>query len=64
MTRLKPTGSQHLFTPDATLPPDQNGRQVCSTCHLVGRPGDAHHTLPVMSERDAQERAAGERGEG
>lgn len=34
------------FQPDPDIPPDQNGRGVCRNCHLVGAPGDAHHTLP------------------
>jgi hypothetical protein len=52
-----------VFTPDPDLPADHNGRRTCR-CGLLGEPGDAHHTVPVMSERDAQERAAGERSEG
>jgi hypothetical protein len=63
VSRAKPTGRPHLFVADPDVPPDQSGRATCR-CQLVGEPGDAHHTLPVMSERDVQERAAGERGEG
>lgn len=40
MTRAKPTGRPHVFTADPDLGADLNGRRVCSTCHLVGEPGD------------------------
>lgn len=48
------------FTPDPDVPPDQSGRAVCVRCHLLGAPGDAHHTLPAPPE-DVMSRAAGER---
>ncbi len=43
----------HLFQRDPDLPPDRNGRYVCRAtgCHLVGEPGDAHHTLPDVPEQ-------------
>jgi hypothetical protein len=46
--------------PDPAVPVDQDGRHYCRTCGVAERDGDLRHTLPVMSERDAQERAAGE----
>lgn len=62
MTRLKPSGRPHLFVPDPAIPPDMDGRGACASCHLVGAPNDAHHTLPAGVE-DVQQRAAGERSE-
>ena len=51
----------HLFVPDPGVPADQNGRQACATCHLIGEAGDAHHTLPDRpAGADARELAAGE----
>jgi hypothetical protein len=61
----KPTLPPHVFVADPDLAPhprDLEQRAVCLTCHLVGQPGDAHHTLPEPVQ-DAQLRAAGERGE-
>lgn len=55
-SRVRP----HLFAPDPAVPVDQDGRHYCRTCGVAERDGDLRHTLPVMSERDAQERAAGE----
>lgn len=49
--KLKPTGRPHLFTPDPTVPPDQNGRGACSTCHCMGEPGDTRHALPDVPEQ-------------
>lgn len=54
----KPT--PHPFVADPDLPPDMNGRRVCLRCHLVGRPGDAHHDMP-SAPADVMSRAAGER---
>jgi hypothetical protein len=39
------------FIPDPDVPPDHLGRSACKQCHLVGRPGDAHHTLPDVPEQ-------------
>lgn len=41
----------HLFTRDLELPPDISGRFVCGRCHLLGRPGDAHHDVPDRPEQ-------------
>jgi hypothetical protein len=66
---VKPPRSKvtpHVFQPDPDVPPDplsRNAREVCRTCHLLGQPGDAHHTMPEPVE-DAQSRAAGERSGG
>lgn len=61
---MKPPKSKvtaHVFVADPDVPPDHNGRQACHTCHLIGAPGDAHHTMPEPVE-DAASRAAGEGG--
>lgn len=59
--KTKPTGAPHPFTADPDTPADPiSGVQVCARCHLVGRPGDAHHNLPDP-EPDAQSWAAGDR---
>lgn len=60
-SRLHP----HLFVPDPDVPPDHTGRRACAApgCHLMGEPGDAHHTVPPP-EPDARSAAAGERSEG
>lgn len=61
MSRPKTKVTPHLFAADPHTPADPvSGDEVCRTCHLVGRPGDAHHTLPDVSEPDAQTRAAGD----
>jgi hypothetical protein len=62
MTRAKSALPPHIFTPDPDIPADMNGNRVCR-CGLVGKPGDAHHTLPEPPD-DARSRAAGERSEG
>ena len=41
----------HVFVADPDLPPDPLDRRkpparVCVHCGLLGRPGDAHHTMP------------------
>lgn len=59
---MKPTTRPHLFVPDPDVPADHQGRQACASCHLVGKPGDAHHKLPDGPDDDVQRRAAGERG--
>jgi hypothetical protein len=41
----------HVFVADPDLPPDHQGRRVCFECHLVGRPGDAHHDMPDVPEQ-------------
>lgn len=51
MSKPKPTGRPHLFVLDPDVPPDHNGRGACAECHLIGAPGDTHHTLP--DEHDA-----------
>jgi hypothetical protein len=48
-----------IFTPDPDVPADRNGRRTC-LCHLVGEPGDTHHTLPETPRSDARTLAAGE----
>jgi hypothetical protein len=62
----KPRRSPHIFVADPELtahPADIEQRGVCATCHLVGAPEDAHHTVPEPAE-DGRMRAAGERSEG
>ncbi len=49
MSRPKPT--PHVFAPDPDTPGDGRGREVCRLCSLLGRPGDAHHTLPSVPEQ-------------
>jgi hypothetical protein len=51
VTRQKPKPAPHVHVADLSLPPDPLDRRdpparVCRTCRLVGRPGDAHHTMP------------------
>jgi hypothetical protein len=59
----KPKVPPHLFQADPDVPADPiRGLHACR-CGLVGKPGDAHHTLPAPVE-DVQQRAAGERSEG
>jgi hypothetical protein len=58
-TRIGATA--HPFVPDPDLPPDHNGRRVCAACHLLGRPGDAHHNVPdAPPEQDEHRRRAGD----
>lgn len=65
---MKPTKTHvtpHPFVADPELrphPADLEQRGVCVTCHLVGKDGDAHHTLPEPIA-DARSAAAGERGD-
>ncbi len=61
MTARKPRTAvpPHPFTADTDLPPDQNGRRVCR-CGLVGRPGDAHHTMPDVPAQDEHRRRVGD----
>lgn len=56
MSRAKSKVAQHVFLRDPGVPPDSRGRGACSSCHLVGEPDDAHHTLPTVPEQ-AQVRA-------
>jgi hypothetical protein len=43
----KPTKAAHVFVVDQDTPGDPvSGAGVCARCHLVGRPGDAHHDMP------------------
>ena len=50
-----------VFKADPDVPADHQGRRTC-VCHLVGEPGDAHHTLPPPVA-DARSAAAGEKGD-
>lgn len=50
----KPKRAPHQFLPDLGLPPDEKGRHVCSACHLIGTPDDAHHQLPVVPAQATQ----------
>lgn len=60
MSRAKSKVAPHVHQADQDLPPDPiSGDQACARCHLVGRPGDAHHTMPEPVP-DAQSAAAGE----
>lgn len=63
MSPPKSKVTPHPFRRDASLPADQDGRGVCAVCHLVGVPGDAHHTLPDGPPMDVQRLAAGEDGD-
>lgn len=61
--RRKP--APHVFRADPDLrphPADLEKRAVCVACHLLGEPGDAHHTMP-SAVTDARGLAAGEGGE-
>lgn len=49
-TRAKSRLRPHLFVPDLDVPPGQDGRGACGTCHLIGEAGDAHHALPDVPE--------------
>jgi hypothetical protein len=51
-----------IFTPDLTVPADPLTGELTCRCQLTGKPGDAHHTVPVV-DVDVQQRAAGERRE-
>ena len=54
--QTKPKACGGIFTVDADLPPDKDGRHVC-VCGLVGRPGDARHRLPeAEGQRDVRRR--------
>jgi hypothetical protein len=48
------------FTPDPDVPPDYQGRRACVHCHLLGRPGDAHHEMPDVPEQAEHRRRVGE----
>ena len=59
MSKPKSAVTPHPFQADPDTPADPvSGAQVCR-CGLVGRAGDAHHTMPD-AESDAQSRAAGD----
>lgn len=61
------TRPPHVFVADPDLPPhpaDLERRSVCAVCHLLGEPGDTHHTMPDPPEQDVRGLAAGERTEG
>lgn len=62
MTARKSALPPHLFQPDPDVPADHQGRHACR-CGLVGRPGDAHHTLPAGPETDVQQLRAGKDGD-
>ena len=52
----------HLYVADLATPPDpldRKQRHPCAVCHLVGEPGDAHHTVPPPIA-DARSAAAGD----
>jgi hypothetical protein len=47
MSRAKSKVAPHVHQADPDTPADPvSGDQVCRSCRLVGRPGDAHHTMP------------------
>jgi hypothetical protein len=52
----------HPFVTDPDVPPDHLGRGACR-CGLVGRPGDAHHTMPDVPEQAAVRQRYESRGE-
>lgn len=51
-SKVPPRVCGGVFQPDPDLGTDVNGRRVCR-CGLIGEPGDAHHTLPVVPEQAA-----------
>lgn len=56
----------HLFAADPDVPPDPFDRQqrrACTTCHRMGAPDDANHTLPEPAGLDVQQLRAGETGD-
>lgn len=65
MTKAKPVAATArrcggIFQTDPALPhpADLRGRRVC-LCGLIGEPGDAHHTLPVVPEQAAHRQRYG-----
>lgn len=64
MSKPKTRVPPHLFVPPPPGEVDLNGRGACGFCHLVGAPGDTHHTLPEAPTEDVQRLAAGEREDG
>ena len=64
MSKPESTVAPHVFLLDPDVPADPLDQRVpparaCRSCGLLGRPGDAHHTMPAAVP-DAQSRAAGE----
>jgi hypothetical protein len=59
MTPAKSKVTPHLFRRDPQVPPDINGHGACAECHLIGQPGDTHHTLPEPVG-DVRQLAAGD----
>lgn len=56
MKQPKSPVKPHLFVPDPEVPADPrdpDGRGACSTCHLIGEPGDPRHTLPPAGPEQA-----------
>jgi hypothetical protein len=62
---VKPPRLCGQFISDPDLGVDHRGRHACATCHLIGEPGDARHTLPdvpaqaVVAGRYEHEEAEG-----
>ncbi|GAA2696424.1 hypothetical protein [Actinoplanes palleronii] len=60
MSKPKSAVTPHPFLADPETPADPvSGAEVCVRCSLVGRSGDAHHSMPEPAP-DARSRAAGE----
>lgn len=59
MSKPKTSVRPHLFVVDPSVPADMDGRGACAVCHLMGKPGDARHTLPPPVA-DVRQRAAGD----
>jgi hypothetical protein len=55
-SRVRP----HVYRPGPADEADAKGRRACEDCHLIGEPGDQHHTLPPPVP-DVASLAAGER---
>lgn len=37
----------HQHVPDPDVPADHRGHHRCTTCGLMGAPGDTHHPAPL-----------------
>lgn len=53
---------KHPFVKDATVPPDQHGRDFCTRCRCAGQPGDHKHLTDddVAQQRREEQRRTGE----
>ena len=58
---MKNRPGPHLFAADTDVPADHLGRRACSQCHVMGRPGDARHTMPDVPEQAEARARIGEK---